>query len=122
MQSTQHRHSDGIPSYRLNGGLTRLALQICVEYAYTAILEVPDVLVQEVYLAAWQLRIENVVKECARHLIEELCADSSIETRSLPGINKNKVFVLAVDSFISNEVIPQQQKKTVRMLSNFINI
>lgn len=103
-QSTQHRHSDGIPSYRLNGGLTKNALQIIVDYAYTATLEIPDVLVQEVYLAAWQLRIENIVRECARHLIEELCADSCIETRSLPGINKNKAFVLAVDSFISKEV------------------
>ncbi|XP_037051274.1 influenza virus NS1A-binding protein-like isoform X2 [Bradysia coprophila] len=102
-QSTQHRQSDGIPSYRLNGGLTKNALQIIVDYAYTATLEIPDVLVQEVYLAAWKLRIDNIVRECARHLIEELCADSCIETRSLPGINKNKAFALAVDSFISKE-------------------
>lgn len=59
---------------------------------------------QEVYLAAWQLRIDNVVRECARHLVEELCADSCIETRSLPGINKNKTFVQSVDAFISKEV------------------
>lgn len=81
-----------------------MALQICVEYAYTANLEVPDVLVQDVYLAAWQLRIDNVVRECARHLVEELCADSCIETRSLPGINKNKTFVQDVDAFIAKEV------------------
>lgn len=81
-----------------------MALQICVEYAYTANLEVPDVLVQDVYLAAWQLRIDNVVRECARHLVEELCADSCIETRSLPGINKNKTFVQNVDTFIAKEV------------------
>lgn len=81
-----------------------MALQICVEYAYTANLEVPDVLVQDVYLAAWQLRIDNVVRECARHLVEELCADSCIETRSLPGINKNKTFVQKVDAFIAKEV------------------
>lgn len=102
-ESSQYHHSDGIPSYRLNGGLTRLALQICVEYAYTGGLEVPDVLVQEVYMAAWQLRIDTVVRECARHLVEELCPDSCISTRSLPGINKNKLFVGAVDAFIAKE-------------------
>ena len=75
-----------------------------MEYAYTAQLEVPDVLVKDVYLAAWQLRIDNIVNECARHLVDELCADSSIETRSLPGINRNRSFVQAVDSFIAKEV------------------
>lgn len=55
-------------------------------------------------MAAWKLRIDNIVRECARHLIDELCADSCIEIRSLPGINKNKAFVAAVDSFISKEV------------------
>lgn len=93
-----------MPSYRLNGGLTKMALEILVEYAYTAQLEVPDALVKDVYLAAWQLRIDNIVNECARHLVDELCADSCIETRSLPGINKNKTFVLSVDAFISKEV------------------
>lgn len=103
-QENQYRCSDGIPSYRLNGGITKDALQICVEYAYTATLEIPGVLVEEVYLAAWQLRIDSILKECARHLIEDLCADSCIETRSLPGINKNKAFVFAVDAYISKEV------------------
>lgn len=103
-QSTQYRHSDGVPSYRLNGGLTKVALEILVEYAYTAQLEVPDALVKDVYLAATQLRIDSVVNECARHFVEELCADSSIETRSLPGITKNRCFVAAVDDFISREV------------------
>lgn len=59
---------------------------------------------KEVYLAAWQLKIERVVSECARHLIEELSSDSCIEIRSLPGISKNKTFVTAVDDFISKEV------------------
>lgn len=75
-----------------------------MDYAYTAQLEVPDALVKEVYLAAWQLRIEKIVNECARHLIEELSADTCIEIRSLPGISKNKAFVAAVDDFISKEV------------------
>lgn len=100
----QYRHSDGIPSYRLNGGLTKFALEALVEYAYTGQLEVPDIMVKDVYLAAWQLRMDNVVNECARHLVAELCADSSIEIRSLPGINKNRAFVLSVDSFISSQV------------------
>lgn len=103
-QSTQYRHSDGVPSYRLNGGLTKTALEILVDYAYTAQMEVPDALVKDVYLAASQLRIDNVVNECARHLVEELCADSCIETRSLPRITKNRGFVTAVDSFIHREV------------------
>lgn len=103
-QSTQNGRNDGIPSYRLNGSLTKVALDILVEYAYTAQLEVPDALVKDVYLAAWQLRIDKVVSECARHLIDELSADGCIEIRSLPGISRNKQFVTAVDEFISKEV------------------
>lgn len=103
-QNTQNGRNDGIPSYRLNGSLTKVALEILVEYAYTAQLEVPDALVKDVYLAAWQLRIDKVVSECARHLIDELSADGCIEIRSLPGISRNKQFVTAVDDFISKEV------------------
>lgn len=88
----------------MNGSLTKVALEILVEYAYTAQLEVPDPLVKDVYLAAWQLRIDKVVSECARHLIDELSADGCIEIRSLPGISRNKQFVTAVDDFISKEV------------------
>lgn len=88
----------------MNGSLTKIALEILVEYAYTAQLEVPDTLVKDVYLAAWQLKIDRVYGECARHLIEELSADTCIEIRSLPGISKNKQFVTAVDDFISREV------------------
>uniref|UniRef100_A0A0K8TMM0 BTB domain-containing protein n=1 Tax=Tabanus bromius TaxID=304241 RepID=A0A0K8TMM0_TABBR len=93
-------HSEDVPSYRLNGGICRPALQILVDYAYTAKLEVPDVLVKDVYLAAWKLRMDRVVKECARHLIQELSSDTCIEIRSLPGIDKNKGFVQEVDTFI----------------------
>lgn len=89
----------------MNGGLTKFSLEALVEYAYTGQLEVPDIMVKDVYLAAWQLRMDNVVNECARHLVAELCADSSIEIRSLPGINKNRAFVLSVDSFISSQVL-----------------
>lgn len=58
---------------------------------------------KDVYLAAWQLRIDHVVTECARHLIKELSVDSCIEVRSLPGISRNKSLVTEVDAFISNE-------------------
>lgn len=86
-----------------------------MEYAYTAQLEAPDALVKDVYLAAWQLRIDTVINECARHLVAELCADSSIEIRSLPGINKNRAFVMSVDSFISSQV---RHKVTIQALPN----
>ncbi|XP_059608606.1 influenza virus NS1A-binding protein-like isoform X2 [Phlebotomus argentipes] len=103
-QQTQNGSGDGsIPSYRLNGGMSKIALQILVDYAYTATLEIPDVLVKDVYLAAWKLRMDRVVSECAKHLIAELTPESCIETRSLPGITKNKAFVLEVDDFIAKQ-------------------
>jgi len=40
------QNTDGnIPSYRLNGYITREGLNILVDYAYTALLEVPDEMV-----------------------------------------------------------------------------
>lgn len=104
LQTTQHGRNDGIPSYRLNGNITKVALEMLVEYAYTAQLIVPDALVKDVYLAAWQLRIETIINKCTRHLIDELTADSCIEIRSLPGINKNKAFAGIIDDYISKEV------------------
>lgn len=95
---------EGAPSYMLNGGMTKVAMQILIDYAYTSELEVPDALVKEVYLAAWKLRMEGVVNECARHLITELTADSCVEIRSLPGISGNKTFIAALDSFINSNV------------------
>lgn len=95
---------EGIPSYMLNGGMTKVAMQILIDYAYTSFLEVPDALVKDVYLAAWKLRMEAVVNECARHLITELTADSCIEIRSLPGISGNKTLIAALDTFINSNV------------------
>lgn len=95
--------NDGnIPSYRLNGYITKAGLNILVDYAYTAQLEVPDDMIKDIYLAAWQLRMERVVKECAAHLVNDLSNDTCIETRSLPGINRNKNFVSKVDKFIAD--------------------
>lgn len=102
-QESKNGHGEDIPSFRLNGGINKIALQILIDYAYTATLEVPDTLVKDVYLAAWKLRMDRVVKHCAQHLISELSSDSSIEIRSLPGIDKNKGFVQEVDAFIDKE-------------------
>lgn len=99
----QNTCNDGnIPSYRLNGYITREGLNILVEYAYTAQLEVPEDMIKDVYLAAWQLRMERVVNECAAHLVSDLSTETAIDTRSLPGINRNKNFVNKVDQFIAD--------------------
>ncbi|XP_026477213.1 influenza virus NS1A-binding protein homolog [Ctenocephalides felis] len=99
------RDAEPVPSYRLNGGMTKCALQALVDYAYTAVLDVPDHEVKEVYLGAWQLRMERVVSECARHLVSRLTDETCIETRSLPGIAKNRDFVSRVDRYISDRFI-----------------
>jgi influenza virus NS1A-binding protein len=48
--------------------------------------------------------MDRVVKECTRHLIKNLNVENCIETRSLPGIARNKAFVEQVDTFIAKEV------------------
>jgi influenza virus NS1A-binding protein len=60
--------------------------------------------IKQVYLAAWQLRMEQVVNQCAAHLVKDLSLETSLETRSLPGINRNKDFVGKVDQFITEHV------------------
>lgn len=127
-------NDEKLPSYRLNGYITKDALNLLVEYAYTGQLEVPDELVistlskqlmssspltlclllqiKSVYLAAWQLRMERVVSECAKHLIEDLSIETCIETRALPGINRNKNFVQEVDQFIAQNFAEMSQKST----------
>lgn len=44
------------------------------------------------------------MNECARHLVSDLSIETCIETRSLPGINRNKTFVQDVDNYISQHV------------------
>lgn len=58
-----------------------------------------------IYLAASHLKMEPVVQECARHLMENLLVDTCIETRSLPGITRQKGLVSKVDTFIAEKVI-----------------
>lgn len=48
--------------------------------------------------------MEQVVNQCAAHLVKDLSLETSLETRSLPGINKNKDFVDKVDQFITEHV------------------
>ena len=64
----------------------------------------PNSQVKAVYLAARHLKMDRVVKECTRHLIKNLNVENCIETRSLPGIARNKAFVEQVDTFIAKEV------------------
>lgn len=67
-------------------------------------LEVNNSRVKAVYLAACHLKMDRVMKECTRHLIKNLNIENCIETRSLPGIARNKAFVDQVDAFIAKEV------------------
>lgn len=45
-----------------------------------------------------------MVNQCAAHLVKDLSTETSLETRSLPGINRNKDFVSKVDQFIADHV------------------
>ncbi|XP_019552972.3 influenza virus NS1A-binding protein isoform X1 [Aedes albopictus] len=90
-----------IPCYRLNGHITTQGLKCLVEYAYTGSLELPNDMIRDVYLAAWQLKIDTVVKECARYMVNDLEPETCVDTRSLPGINRNKSFVQEVDAYIA---------------------
>lgn len=60
--------------------------------------------VKAIYLAASHLKMESVVHECARHLMENLHVDTCIDTRSLPGITRQKSLVSQVDAFIADKV------------------
>ncbi|KAJ8925469.1 hypothetical protein NQ315_009303 [Exocentrus adspersus] len=77
-------------TYKLNGGFDPNALQILIDYAYTAKL-------------TNNLKMERVAKTCAQHLIKHLSIDNCIEIRSLPGIARNKDFIQQVDAFIAKE-------------------
>jgi len=61
-------------------------------------------LVKKVYLAALHLKMNRVVKECARHLIKHLAVDNCINTRVLSGISKHESFVSQVNAFIADKV------------------
>ncbi|XP_066999249.1 influenza virus NS1A-binding protein homolog isoform X2 [Anabrus simplex] len=94
---------ENVITFKLNGGFETSALEKLIDFAYTARLEVKHHQVKAVYLAAWHLKMERVVRECARYLIKHLSIENCIETRSLPGISRNKNFMEQVDSFIARE-------------------
>ncbi|XP_021924543.1 influenza virus NS1A-binding protein homolog A-like isoform X2 [Zootermopsis nevadensis] len=94
---------ENVITYKLNGGFDPTALEKLIHYAYTARLEVNNSRVKAVYLAACHLKMDRVMKECTRHLIKNLNIENCIETRSLPGIARNKAFVDQVDAFIAKE-------------------
>lgn len=60
--------------------------------------------VKSVFLTATKLKMERVVKECARYLVQYLDPENCIEIRSLPGIARNKTFVAQVDGYIAQQV------------------
>ncbi|XP_052122389.1 influenza virus NS1A-binding protein homolog isoform X2 [Frankliniella occidentalis] len=90
-------------TYKLNGGFERSAIEKLIDYAYTAKLSAEPRQVKAIYLAASHLKMEPVVQECARHLMENLTVESCIDTRSLPGITRHKSLVSRVDSFIEEK-------------------
>nr|CAD7206110.1 unnamed protein product [Timema douglasi] len=98
---TKGNQRENVITYKLNGGFDKSALEKLIHYAYTAKLEVPDSQVKAVYLAACHLMMDRVMKECTRHFIRNLNVDNCIETRSLPGIARNKTFVGQVEEYIA---------------------
>ncbi|XP_045467411.1 influenza virus NS1A-binding protein homolog A-like isoform X2 [Harmonia axyridis] len=110
------KRSENCITYKLNGGFDKNALEILVDYAYTAKLEVHYKQVKSVFLAANQLKMERVSKICAQHLIKHLNVDNCIEIRSLPGIARNKEFMQHIDAFIAKEFTQ------VSKLNNILNL
>lgn len=97
------KRPENIVTYKLNGGFDKNALQVLIDYAYTAKLDVRYCEVKAVFLAANHLKMERVTRICAQHLIKHLSVDNCIEIRSLPGIARNKEFIQQVDTFIADK-------------------
>ncbi|XP_050293521.1 influenza virus NS1A-binding protein homolog isoform X2 [Anthonomus grandis grandis] len=100
-EQNQQSRLENVITYKLNGGFDPNALEILTDYAYTAKLIVKYCQVKAVFLAASLLKMDRVVKICAKHLIKHLSVDNCVEIRSLPGIAKNKDFIQQIDNFIS---------------------
>ncbi|KAG5891762.1 hypothetical protein JTB14_012496 [Gonioctena quinquepunctata] len=97
------KRPENVVTYKLNGGFDQIALQILIDYVYTAKLEIRYSNVKAVFSAANNLKMERVSRICAQHLIKHLSVDNCIEIRSLPGIARNKEFIQQVDAFIASE-------------------
>ncbi|XP_039297787.1 influenza virus NS1A-binding protein-like [Nilaparvata lugens] len=91
-----------VVTYHLNGQFDKDALEIIINYAYTARLEVNANMVKTVYVTAQCLKMQQVMKKCANHLLQQLSVENCIEIRSLPGIARNIDLAAHVDSFIKN--------------------
>ncbi|XP_076268203.1 influenza virus NS1A-binding protein-like isoform X2 [Rhynchophorus ferrugineus] len=92
---------ENIVIYELNGGFDQNALQILIDYAYTAKLTVNYTQVKAVFLTANRLKMDRVVKTCGKHLIKHLSVENCIDIRSLSGITKNRDFVQQIDTYIA---------------------
>ncbi|KAL1115136.1 hypothetical protein AAG570_007167 [Ranatra chinensis] len=90
-----------IISYKLNGAFERSALDKLIDYAYTSKLELSPMEVRSVFVAATQLKMERVSRECASHLVQNLSVETCIETRSLPGIVRDRAVLAKVDNYIA---------------------
>ncbi|KAK9872409.1 hypothetical protein WA026_017869 [Henosepilachna vigintioctopunctata] len=110
------KRSENCITYKLNGGFDKNALEILVDYAYTATLQANYRQVKTVFLAANQLKMERVSRICAQHLIKHLSVDNCIEIRSLPGLSRNKEFIQHIDAFIAKEF------NKVSKLNNVLNL
>lgn len=97
----QQARLENVITYKLNGGFDQNALEILADYAYTAKLVVRYSQVKAVFLSATHLKMDRVVKICAKHLIKHLSVDNCIDIRSLPGIARNKDFIQQIDVYIS---------------------
>ncbi|XP_047001458.1 influenza virus NS1A-binding protein homolog isoform X1 [Schistocerca americana] len=113
---TKGSQRENVVTYKLNGGFEKSAIEKLIDYAYTSRLEVSNHQVKAVYLAASYLKMDRVVRECARHLIKNLSVDNCIETRSLPGIARNKSLLEQVDNFINREFTQVSQSNILLSL------
>jgi hypothetical protein len=57
-----------------------------------------------VFVAAAQLKMDRVTRECAAYLIQHLSVETCLETRSLSGIARDRHFLSRVDNFIASMV------------------
>lgn len=101
-----------IISYKLNGAFEKSALEKLVDYAYTAKLELSAQEVRSVFVAAAQLKMDRVTRECAGYLIQHLSVDTCLETRSLSGIARDRHFLSRVDNFIASTFKEVSQSST----------
>lgn len=90
-------------SCKLNGEFDKAALESLIDYAYTGRLEVPSNKVKSLYLAASQLKMSQVSKQCVQYLIDNITVENCLEIREFPRIVKNPALVETVNKFISKK-------------------